>query len=324
MNALITGVTGQDGIHLSRFLLNKGYRVYGMVNGQRQFNDHRIKNLDPRVELVFGDLTDSVSLVNALIESNPKEVYNLAAQSFVGISFTQPELTANVTGLGVLRLLEAIRRLGFEKQIKLYQASSSEMFGRVREIPQNELTPFHPRSPYGAAKAFGHHLCVNYREAYSMPISCGILFNHEGPNRGHEFVTRKITSGVAKIALGHATHLVLGNLDAARDWGYAEDYVEAMWLMLQHNLPDDFVIATGEVHSVREFVEQSLKAANLEPDLERYVKQDPKFIRPTEVDLLQGDFSKANKILGWRPRVTFAELVNLMVENDLIVEAQAN
>lgn len=324
MNALITGVTGQDGIHLSRFLLNKGYRVYGMVNGQRQFNDHRIKNLDPRVELVFGDLTDSVSLMNALIESNPKEVYNLAAQSFVGISFTQPELTANVTGLGVLRLLEAIRRLGFEKQIKLYQASSSEMFGRVREIPQNELTPFHPRSPYGAAKAFGHHLCVNYREAYSMPISCGILFNHEGPNRGHEFVTRKITSGVAKIALGHATHLVLGNLDAARDWGYAEDYVEAMWLMLQHNLPDDFVIATGEVHSVREFVEQSLKAANLEPDLERYVKQDPKFIRPTEVDLLQGDFSKANKILGWRPRVTFAELVNLMVENDLIVEAQAN
>jgi len=324
VNALITGVTGQDGIHLSRFLLNKGYRVYGMVNGQRQFNDHRIKNLDPRVELVFGDLTDSVSLMNALIESNPKEVYNLAAQSFVGISFTQPELTANVTGLGVLRLLEAIRRLGFEKQIKLYQASSSEMFGRVREIPQNELTPFHPRSPYGAAKAFGHHLCVNYREAYSMPISCGILFNHEGPNRGHEFVTRKITSGVAKIALGHATHLVLGNLDAARDWGYAEDYVEAMWLMLQHNLPDDFVIATGEVHSVREFVEQSLKAANLEPDLERYVKQDPKFIRPTEVDLLQGDFSKANKILGWRPRVTFAELVNLMVENDLIVEAQAN
>ena len=324
MNALITGVTGQDGIHLSRFLLNKGYRVYGMVNGQRQFNDQRIKNLDPRVELVFGDLTDSVSLMNALIESNPKEVYNLAAQSFVGISFTQPELTANVTGLGVLRLLEAIRRLGFEKQIKLYQASSSEMFGRVREIPQNELTPFHPRSPYGAAKAFGHHLCVNYREAYSMPISCGILFNHEGPNRGHEFVTRKITSGVAKIALGHATHLVLGNLDAARDWGYAEDYVEAMWLMLQHNLPDDFVIATGEVHSVREFVEQSLKAANLEPDLERYVKQDPKFIRPTEVDLLQGDFSKANKILGWRPRVTFAELVNLMVENDLIVEAQAN
>ncbi len=324
MNALITGVTGQDGIHLSGFLLNKGYRVFGMVNGQRQFNDHRIKNLDRRVELVFGDLTDSVSLMNALIESNPTEVYNLAAQSFVGISFTQPELTANVTGMGVLRLLEAIRRLGLESQIKLYQASSSEMFGRVRETPQTELTPFHPRSPYGVAKAFAHHLCVNYREAYSMHISCGILFNHEGPNRGHEFVTRKISSGVAKIALGQSTHLTLGNLDASRDWGYAGDYVEAMWLMQQTDLPDDFVIATGEVHSVREFVEQSLIAANLEPDLDRYVKQDPKFIRPAEVDLLQGDYSKAKEKLGWAPRVTFPQLVNMMVENDLILEAREN
>ena len=324
MNALITGVTGQDGIHLSGFLLNKGYRVFGMVNGQRQFNDHRIKNLDRRVELVFGDLTDSVSLMNALIESNPTEVYNLAAQSFVGISFTQPELTANVTGMGVLRLLEAIRRLGLESQIKLYQASSSEMFGRVRETPQSELTPFHPRSPYGVAKAFAHHLCVNYREAYSMHISCGILFNHEGPNRGYEFVTRKISSGVAKIALGQSTHLTLGNLDASRDWGYAGDYVEAMWLMQQTDLPDDFVIATGEVHSVREFVEQSLIAANLEPDLDRYVKQDPKFIRPAEVDLLQGDYSKAKEKLGWAPRVTFPQLVNMMVENDLILEAREN
>ena len=324
MNALITGVTGQDGIHLSGFLLNKGYRVFGMVNGQRQFNDHRIKNLDRRVELVFGDLTDSVSLMNALIESNPTEVYNLAAQSFVGISFTQPELTANVTGMGVLRLLEAIRRLGLESQIKLYQASSSEMFGRVRETPQSELTPFHPRSPYGVAKAFAHHLCVNYREAYSMHISCGILFNHEGPNRGYEFVTRKISSGVAKIALGQSTHLTLGNLDASRDWGYAGDYVEAMWLMQQTDLPDDFVIATGEVHSVREFVEQSLIAANLEPDLDRYVKQDPKFIRPAEGDLLQGDYSKAKEKLGWAPRVTFPQLVNMMVENDLILEAREN
>ena len=315
--ALITGVSGQDGTHLSHFLAEKGYRVYGLVNGQRQYHDERVKHLDPRVELVFGDLTDSASLMNVISDTSPSEIYNLAAQSFVGISFTQPELTANVTGLGVLRLLESIRRLKKEKEIKLYQASSSEMFGRVREIPQSESTPFHPRSPYGASKAFAHYLCVNYREAYDMFISCGILFNHEGPNRGFEFVTRKITSTVARIAMGLEDHIVLGNLDASRDWGYAGDYVEAMWLMLQSEIPEDFVIATGEVHTVKEFVLEALVVAGLEPDLEKYVRQDQKFMRPAEVDLLRGDFSKAASVLGWKPKVDFKNLVRIMQENDL-------
>ncbi len=322
--ALITGVSGQDGTHLSEFLLNKGYRVYGLVNGQRQSNDKRAKHLDPRVELVFGDMTDSVSLMNVIADTNPAEIYNLAAQSFVGVSFTQPELTANVTGMGVLRLLEAVRQLKKEKEIRLYQASSSEMFGRVREMPQTESTPFHPRSPYGVSKAFAHYLCVNYREAYDMYISCGILFNHEGPNRGYEFVTRKITSGVARIAIGLSDHFVLGNLDAVRDWGFAGDYVEAMWLMLQSDSPDDFVIATGEVHSVREFVTQSLISAGLEPDFDRYVRQDPKFMRPAEVDILKGDSTKALQVLGWKPKVNFEQLVTMMIENDLNIERQEN
>lgn len=315
--ALITGLTGQDGIHLSNLLVEKDYRVFGLVNGQKQGFDERLKRVNPNVELVYGDLTDSSSLIRALSDVKPDEIYNLAAQSFVGISFTQPELTANTTGLGVLRLLEAIRTLKIEKSVRLYQASSSEMFGRVRETPQNELTPFYPRSPYGVSKAFAHYLCVNYRESYEMFVSCGILFNHEGPNRGYEFVTRKITSEVAKIALGKSEFITLGNLDALRDWGYAGDYVKAMWMMLQYERPEDFVIATGEVHSVKEFVQEALKAAGLEPDLERYVKQDPRFMRPAEVDVLQGDSTKANKLLGWKSTVGFQELVKIMVESDL-------
>jgi GDPmannose 4,6-dehydratase len=316
-SALITGVTGQDGIHLSDLLLTKGYKVYGLVNGQKQGFDERLKRINSDVELVYGDLTDSSSLIRALSLVEPDEVYNLAAQSFVGISFTQPELTANTTGLGVLRLLEAIRTLKMDSHIRLYQASSSEMFGRVRETPQTEQTPFHPRSPYGVSKAFAHYLCVNYRESYNMFIACGILFNHEGPNRGYEFVTRKITSEVAKIALGKSNHMTLGNLDSLRDWGYAGDYVKAMWMMLQYEKPEDFIISTGEVHSVKEFVMEALKAAGLEPDLERYVKQDSRFMRPAEVDILQGDSSKARKLLGWEPNMKFHELVKTMVEADL-------
>lgn len=315
--AFITGLTGQDGIHLSELLVAKDYKVYGLVNGQKQGFDERLKRVNQSVELIYGDLTDSSSLIRALSDVEPDEIYNLAAQSFVGISFTQPELTANTTGLGVLRLLEAIRTLKMDTHVRLYQASSSEMFGRVRETPQNELTPFYPRSPYGVSKAFAHYLCVNYREAYEMFIACGILFNHEGPYRGYEFVTRKITSEVAKIALGKSDFMTLGNLDALRDWGYAGDYVMAMWMMLQYKKPEDFVIATGEVHSVREFVEEALKAAGLEPDLERYVRQDPKFMRPAEVDILQGDNSKAKKLLGWESTVNFHELVKIMVESDL-------
>ncbi len=315
--AFITGLTGQDGIHLSDLLVAKEYKVYGLVNGQKQGFDERLKRVSPRVELIYGDLTDSSSLIRALSDVEPDEIYNLAAQSFVGISFTQPELTANTTGLGVLRLLEAIRTLKMDTHVRLYQASSSEMFGRVRETPQNELTPFYPRSPYGVSKAFAHYLCINYRESYEMFIACGILFNHEGPHRGYEFVTRKITSEVAKIALGKSDFMTLGNLDALRDWGYAGDYVKAMWLMLQYEKPEDFVIATGEVHSVREFVEEALKVAGLKPDLERYVKQDPRFMRPAEVDVLQGDSSKAKNLLGWESTVNFHELVKIMVESDL-------
>lgn len=320
--ALVTGVTGQDGRHLSEFLLSKGYDVFGLVNGQGNEKIEELSNALPAVKLIFGDITDNSSIVTAIQKSKPDEIYNLAAISFVGLSFTQPELTANVTGLGILRILEACRSLNLAEEIRIYQASSSEMYGKVRETPQNENTPFHPRSPYGVAKAYAHFISVNYREAYKMFVSSGILFNHEGEHRGHEFVTRKITQGVAKIRLGLSNEIRLGSLEPKRDWGYAGDYVEAMWKMLQIENPEDFVIATGESHSVREFLSEAFEAVGIENGIEKYVKQDERFMRPSEVDLLVGDYSKAKKMLGWEPRTKFKDLVRLMVKNDLLLEAQ--
>jgi GDPmannose 4,6-dehydratase len=319
--ALITGITGQDGHHLSKLLLDKGYSVHGLLNGQRNSRVEEFQKAFPEVTLHSGDLTDFSSLIKVLGQSHPNEIYNLGAISFVGLSFKQPELTANITGLGCLRLLEAVRNLGAEREIRFYQASSSEMFGKVRETPQTESTPFHPRSPYGVAKTFAHYTCMNYREAYGMHISSGILFNHEGEYRGHEFVTRKITSNIAKIALGKQTKFSLGDLSPKRDWGYAGDYVEAMWLMLQQDSPDDYVIATGETHSVREFVVAAIKAAKLNGDVEDYVDFDEQFVRPSEVDLLIGDSSKAKSVLGWTPKVDFSQLVSKMVESDLKIES---
>jgi len=319
--ALITGITGQDGQHLAELLLSKGYETYGLVTGQRSsLNDVVVKKF-PEVTLLRGDLADFSSLLHVIDQTQPDEIYNLGALSFVGLSFTQPELTANVTGLGILRILEAVRKLKLEQKTRIYQASSSEMFGKVRETPQNELTPFHPRSPYGVAKAFAHHTCVQYRESYDMFIAAGILFNHEGENRGHEFVTRKISSNVARIKLGKQERFSLGNISPSRDWGYAGDYVEAMWMMLQQERPQDYVIATGESHTVREFVMEALAAAGLEPDIDKYLGSGPAMIRPNEVDTLIGDASKAASRLGWKPKVTFKELVKKMVENDLQVEA---
>lgn len=320
--ALITGITGQDGHHLASLLLTKGYQVHGLINGQHNAQEIRFQEKYPEVLLHRGDLADLSSLLQVVARVQPGEIYNLGAMSFVGLSFEQPELTANVTGLGALRLLEAVRKLGGERDIRIYQASSSEMFGKVRETPQTETTPFHPRSPYGVAKAFAHHTCVNYREAYGMHISCGILFNHEGEFRGHEFVTRKITSNVARIKLGKQTHFKLGDLRPQRDWGYAGDYVEAMWLMTQMEKADDYVIATGQTRSVRDFVEAALVAAELPADVEKYVVWDSKLIRPAEVDLLVGDASKARKFLGWKPNTSFEQLVALMVENDLRIESR--
>jgi GDPmannose 4,6-dehydratase len=293
-----------------------------MVNGQRNNESNHLSFEFPQVKQVRGDLTDSSSLSRVLQETQPDEIYNLGAISFVGMSFQQPELTANITGLGVLRLLEAIRASKMTNSVKVYQASSSEMFGKVRSVPQDELTPFYPRSPYGVAKVFAHQACVNYREAYGMHISCGILFNHEGERRGPEFVTRKISQGVARIALGLQKNITLGDLTPKRDWGYAGDYVVAMWKMLQQETPDDYVIATGETHSVRDFVELALKAANLDGKVEDYVLQDPKFFRPSEVDLLVGDASKAKEKLGWVPTLSFSDLVHKMVQNDLALEAR--
>ena len=318
--ALITGVSGQDGYFLSKLLLSKDYTVFGMLNGQSENTSRKLREELPEVIQIKGDLSDTSSLMSAISNTKPEEIYNLGAVSHVGISFTQPELTANVTGLGVLRLLEAVRNLKAQKHIRIYQASSSEIYGRVREVPQNELTPLHPRSPYGCAKSFAHHICVNYREAYDMYISCGILFNHESEKRGHEFVTRKISSGVARIKHKKQEKIKLGNLEAKRDWGYAGDYVEAMWLMMQQEKPDDFVIATGETHTVREFAEIAIEAAGLSGAIEDFIDIDSAFIRPSEVDLLIGDSTKAKNILGWKPRVKFNELVKLMVENDLILE----
>jgi len=320
--ALVTGITGQDGHHLTKLLLSKGYEVHGLINGQRNSRLEEFSKAFPEAKLMNGDLTDFSSLLQVVDKVQPDEVYNLGAISFVGLSFKQPELTANVTGLGTLRLLEAIRKIGAEKTTRFYQASSSEMFGKVRETPQTELTPFHPRSPYGVAKAFAHYTCVNYREAYDMHVSCGMLFNHEGEYRGHEFVTRKITSNVAKIAVGKQKRFSLGDLSPQRDWGYAGDYVQAMWLMLQQEKPEDYVIATGETHTVRSFVEEALKAASLDGQIEDYVDFDEQMIRPSEVDLLVGDASKAREILGWSPKVDFKSLVQLMVDRDLALEAK--
>ena len=311
--ALITGITGQDGSYLAELLLSKGYKVVGMVRRSSTVNYERIGHLMDDIEFVPGDLLDQMSLVEALESHKPEEVYNLAAQSFVQTSFTQPVLTGETTALGVTRLLDAIRVV--DPSIRFYQASSSEMFGKVHEVPQTESTPFHPRSPYGVAKVYGHWITVNYRESYDLHASSGILFNHESPRRGLEFVTRKITHGVAEIALGHASSLSLGNLDAKRDWGFAGDYVEAMWLMLQQENPGDFVICTGETHSVREFLELAFNHVNL--SYEDHVTVDEKFFRPAEVDLLVGDASLAKKELGWAPKTSFADLVTGMVDSDL-------
>lgn len=320
--ALITGIAGQDGRFLARLLIDRDYSVYGMLNGQGQENENSLSEELPEVVLIRGDLADSTSLISAIQIAQPDEIYNLAAISFVGLSFAQPELTANITGLGVLRLLEAARVVGIQDKVRIYQASSSEMFGKVQQVPQSERTVFYPRSPYGVAKTFAHYCCINYREAYNMHISCGILFNHESEKRGIEFVTRKITNGVAKIKLGLTTELRLGDLTPQRDWGFAGDYVEAMWKMLQMDVPDDYVIATGETHSVREFVELAFKFADLEGQHEKYVVQDERFMRPSEVDLLIGDPSKAKTKLGWEPTVSFENLVQRMVENDLRLESQ--
>ncbi|MGH3080770.1 MAG: GDP-mannose 4,6-dehydratase [Gaiellaceae bacterium] len=311
--ALITGITGQDGSYLAELLLEKDYEVFGMTRRASTENVERIAHLVDRVSLIQGDLLDGPSLVSALRTAEPHEVYNLAAQSFVPTSWNQPVLTAEFTGVGVTRMLEAVRSV--DPDIRFYQASSSEMFGKVREVPQNEQTPFYPRSPYGVAKTYGHYITVNYRESYGLYAVSGILFNHESPRRGLEFVTRKISDGVARIKLGLAEDLRLGNLDAERDWGYAGDYVEAIWLMLQADKADDYVIATGETHSVREFAELAFAHAGLDP--ERYLKSDPEFLRPAEVDQLVGDASQARERLRWAPRHSFQELVEMMVDADL-------
>lgn len=323
--ALITGITGQDGSYLAEFLLEKGYEVHGIIRRSSSFNTARIDTLyqdphlpDVRLRLVYGDLNDASSLNTILRTIQPDEIYNLGAQSHVRVSFEIPEYTAEVTGVGTIRLLEAIRESG--QKPKFYQASSSEMFGKVQEIPQRETTPFYPRSPYGAAKLYAHWITVNYREAYNLFACSGILFNHESPRRGETFVTRKITKAAARIKLGLQHDLYLGNLDAKRDWGYAGDYVEAMWLMLQQPQPDDYVIATGETHTVREFLEVAF--GHLDLDWKEYVKIDPKYYRPTEVDLLIGDATKAKKQLQWEPKVRFQELARMMVEADLEAERE--
>ena len=311
--ALITGITGQDGSYLAEFLLSKGYRVCGMVRRASVENFERINHIRNNIELFQGDLLDQYSLISVLKDVRPSEVYNLAAQSFVPTSWNQPVLTSEFTALGVTRMLESIRLV--DPSIRFYQASSSEMYGRVREVPQGELTPFYPRSPYGVAKVYGHYITVNYRESYNLFAVSGILFNHESPRRGLEFVTRKVTDGVARIKLGLASELRLGNLDAKRDWGFAGDYVEAMWLMLQQDEADDYVIATGETHTVQKLVEVAFGHAGL--SWEKYVKQDPKFLRPAEVDLLIGDPSKAQKKLGWKPKVSFEQMIQMMVDADI-------
>ncbi|WHZ21606.1 MAG: GDP-mannose 4,6-dehydratase [Nitrospira sp.] len=323
--ALITGISGQDGSYLAEFLLAKDYEVHGIIRRSSSFNTGRIDSIyqdphvpDARLRLVYGDLNDASSLNKILRTIRPEEIYNLGAQSHVRVSFDVPEYTAEVTALGTVRLLEAIRESGITP--KFYQASSSEMFGKVQEIPQRETTPFYPRSPYGAAKVYAHWITVNYREAYNLFACNGILFNHESPRRGETFVTRKITRAAARIKLGLQQELFLGNLDAKRDWGFAGDYVQAMWMMLQADQPDDYVIATGETHTVREFLDRAFGYLDL--DWRRYVKIDPRYYRPTEVDLLIGDATKANRILGWEPKVSFDDLVVMMVKADLRAERE--
>jgi GDPmannose 4,6-dehydratase len=311
--ALITGITGQDGSYLAELLLAKGYEVIGMVRRSSTVNFERIAHLQDRITFVPGDLLDEVSMIHILQEHRPQEVFNLAAQSFVQTSFGQPVLTGEITGLGVTRILDAIRIA--DPSIRFYQASSSEMFGKVVEVPQSEDTPFYPRSPYGVAKLYGHWITVNYRESYDLHASSGILFNHESPRRGLEFVTRKISHAAARIKLGQQDELRLGNLDAQRDWGFAGDYVEAMWLMLQQDEPGDYVVATGETHPVREFCE--LAFGHLDLDYEQYVKIDERFFRPAEVDLLVGTPAKAHKVLDWEPSTPFPELVRMMVDGDM-------
>jgi GDPmannose 4,6-dehydratase len=312
--ALITGINGMDGSHLADFLLEKGYKVYGVERRSSSKNRTNTEHLEGKVTFLQGDLTDQNSLLRCLKESNPDEVYNLAAQSFVGESWNTPEHTSEVTGLGVLRILEAIRE--FNPKIRFYQASSSEMFGRMVENPANENTPFYPRSPYGVAKLYGHWITKNYRESYDMFACSGILFNHESERRGIEFVTRKISDGVARIKLGLADHISLGNLDAKRDWGYAPDYIEAMWLMLQQDTPDDYVIATGDTRSIREFLDEAFKYVGI-TNWESYIKVDQRFMRPAEVDVLRGNFTKAKTQLGWEPKTNFTDLVKTMIQNDI-------
>src|SRR5438477_2153491 len=312
-SALITGITGQDGTYLAELLLSRGYKVYGLVRGQNNPRIAMVANLCPGVEFVEGDLLDQSSIIAALEQCQPTEVYNLGAISFVGLSFKQAVLTGEITGLGVTRMLEAIRTVN--DKIKFYQASSSEMFGKVRESPQNELTPFHPRSPYGVAKTYGHYITVNFRESYGIFACSGILFNHESPRRGKQFVTRKVTDAVARIAAGRARELRLGNLDAKRDWGFAGDYVQAMWLMLQQPRPDDYVVASGETHSVRELCEIAFGHAGL--DWQKHVVVDPTLVRPAEVDLLIGDAAKARRVLGWAPKHSFRDLIEMMVDADM-------
>lgn len=311
--ALITGITGQDGSYLAEFLLEKGYKVFGLVRRSSTTNFERLVHLQDKIELLPGDLLDQNSLTSAVKQSNPQEVYNLASQSFVPTSWNQPVLTGQFTGLGVTRMLEAVRAVNPE--IRFYQASSSEMFGKVRETPQNEQTPFYPRSPYGVAKLYGHWIAVNYRESYNLFACSGILFNHESPRRGLEFVTRKATYAVARIQRGLQKELRMGNLDVSRDWGFAGDYVKAMWMMLQAPEPEDYVIATGRTHTVRELVELAFGYVGL--NYQDYVKVDPAFLRPAEVDHLCGDWSKAKKKLGWQPETTFEELIHMMVDADL-------
>jgi len=320
--ALITGITGQDGSYLAELLLSKGYEVHGVIRRASTFNTARIEHLyrDPHVNgvrlfLHYGDLADSVQMVKLLYELQPDEVYNLGAQSHVRVSFDIPEYTGDVDGLGVQRILEAIREAGLVRKVRFYQASSSEMFGKVQEVPQTERTPFWPRSPYGCAKVYAHWLTVNYRESYGLHASSGILFNHESPRRGETFVTRKITRAATRIKVGLQDALYLGNLEARRDWGYAKEYVEVMWRMLQQETPDDYVVATNETHSVREFCVEAFSLLGL--DWERHVRHDARYERPAEVDLLIGDPAKARERLGWEPRVRFKELVRLMVEADL-------
>ncbi len=312
--ALITGINGMDGSHLADFLLGKDYEVFGMERRSSSKNRVNTKHLEGKINFVNGDMTDQNSLVRCLKEANPCEVYNLAAQSFVGESWNTPEHTTDVTGVGVLRMLEAVRETN--KNIRFYQASSSEMFGRMVENPAKESTPFYPRSPYGVSKLYGHWITKNYRESYGMFACSGILFNHESERRGIEFVTRKISDGVARIFHGLESHITLGNLDSKRDWGYAPDYVEAMWLMLQQETPDDYVIATGETHSIRDFLDCAFRVVGIS-DWKEKIKQDPRFMRPAEVDVLRGDYAKARDALGWLPKTRFEELVEKMVKNDI-------